>query len=187
MIITSEQLKALRDKTGISVMQCKKALEEAEGDEEKAMIILKTKSAEQASKKADRAFGAGVVEAYIHTNGLMGSMIELASETDFVSNNAEFKALAKDIAMQVVAVGPQFLKESDVTEEAHAKAIETLSIEGHIPGEEEIHTYIQSLILLNQAYIKNPDITIQGMLDTAMQKFGERIEIIKFVRFEIGQ
>lgn len=178
MAITSEQIKALRDKTGISVMACKKALEEADGDEAKALEVLKEKSAEQAAKKGDREFGAGVVEAYIHSNGLTGSMIELACETDFVSNNAEFKTLAKDIAMQVVAANPLVLKESDVTDEVKAQAVAD-------NGGEEVD--VASLSLLTQSFIKNGDMTIQGLLDAAMQKFGERIEVIKFARFEIGK
>lgn len=195
MNITSEQIKALREKTGISVMQCKKALEEAEGDEAKAIIILKKKGAEQAAKKADREFGAGVVEAYIHSNGLVGSIVELASETDFVSNNIEFKTLAKDIAMQVTATAPDFLKTSDIDETAAAKAKELFTQEASDKPAElqekiiqgKMDSYFKDQVLLNQDFIKNPEMTIQMMLDTAMQKFGERIEIIRFKRFEIGK
>lgn len=195
MNITSDQIKTLREKTGISVMQCKKALEEAEGDEAKAMIILKKKGAEQAAKKADREFGAGIVEAYIHSNGLVGSIVELASETDFVSNNAEFKTLAKDIAMQITATAPDFLKSSDIDEAAAAKARELFTQEAAdkpadlqekiVQG--KMDSYFKDQVLLNQDFIKNPEVTIQAMLDTAMQKFGERIEIIRFKRFEIGK
>jgi elongation factor Ts len=195
MNITSDQIKALREKTGISVMQCKKALEEAEGDEVKAIILLKKKGAEQAAKKADREFGAGIVEAYIHSNGLVGSIVELASETDFVSNNAEFKTLAKDIAMQITATAPDFLKTSDIDETAAAKARELFTQEAAdkpadlqekiIQG--KMDSYFKDQVLLNQDFIKNPEMTIQMMLDNAMQKFGERIEIIKFTRFEIGK
>jgi elongation factor Ts len=182
MNITSEQIKDLREKTGISVMQCKKALEEAEGDQEKAIAILKEKSSEQMAKKADREFGAGVVEAYIHSNGLMGSLIELSSETDFVSNNAEFRTLAKDIAMQVTAGSPEFLRESDMTDEDKKNAEEAIKEDSS-----NMETYIKEKVLLNQDFIKNPEMTIQGMLDAAMQKFGERIEVTKFKRFEIGR
>ena len=195
MNITSDQIKALREKTGISVMQCKKALEEAEGDEAKAMILLKKKGAEQAAKKADREFGAGVVEAYIHSNGLVGSIVELASETDFVSNNAEFKVLAKDIAMQITATAPEFLKQTDIDEATASKAKEVFAEEAKdkpadlqekiIQG--KMDSYFKDQVLLNQDFIKNPEITIQTMLDNAMQKFGERIEIIRFKRFEIGK
>ena len=195
MNITSDQIKALREKTGISVMQCKKALEEAEGDEAKAIIILKKKGAEQAAKKADREFGAGVVEAYIHSNGLVGSIIELASETDFVSNNAEFKTLAKDIAMQVTATAPEFLRQTDIDEETATKAKELFSkeiVDKPAEMQEKIlqgkmDSYFKDQVLLNQDFIKNPDMTIQSMLDEAMQKFGERIEITRFKRFEIGK
>ncbi len=195
MNITSDQIKALREKTGISVMQCKKALEEAEGDEAKAVILLKKKGAEQAAKKADREFGAGVVEAYIHSNGLVGSIIELASETDFVSNNAEFKALAKDIAMQVTATAPEFLKQTDIDEATASKAREIFAEEAKDKPAElqekiiqgKMDSYFKDQVLLNQDFIKNPDMTIQTMLDNAMQKFGERIEIIRFKRFEIGK
>ncbi len=195
MEITSEQIKALREKTGISVMQCKKALEEAGGDAEKAIIILKKKGAEQAAKKADRELGAGVIEAYIHSNGLVGSIVELASETDFVSNNAEFKTLAKDIAMQVTATAPEFLKQSDIDEAALAKAKELFMSEAAdkpadlqekiVQG--KIDSYFKDQVLLNQDFIKNPEITIQAMIDGAIQKFGEKIEIVRFKRFEIGK
>lgn len=195
MNITSEQIKALREKTGISVMQCKKALEEAEGDEAKAIILLKKKGAEQAAKKADREFGAGIIEAYIHSNGLVGTIVELASETDFVSNNAEFKNLAKDIAMQITATAPEFLKSSDIDETAASKARELFAQEAADKPAElqekiiqgKMDSYFKDQVLLNQDFIKNPEITIQAMLDTAMQKFGERIEIIRFKRFEIGK
>lgn len=195
MDITSEQIKALREKTGISVMQCKKALEEAGGDAEKAVIILKKKGAEQAAKKADRELGAGVVEAYIHTNGLVGSIVELASETDFVSNNAEFKTLAKDIAMQITATAPEFLKQSDIDEATAAKAKELFMGEAAdkpadlqekiVQG--KMDSYFKDQVLLNQDFIKNPEITIQAMIDGAIQKFGEKIEIVRFKRFEIGK
>ncbi len=195
MNITSDQIKALREKTGISVMQCKKALEEAEGDEAKAIIILKKKGAEQAAKKADREFGAGIVEAYIHSNGLVGSIIELASETDFVSNNAEFKTLAKDIAMQVTATAPEFLRQTDIDETTAQKAKELFTkeiVDKPAEMQEKIlqgkmDSYFKDQVLLNQDFIKNPEMTIQMMLDNAMQKFGERIEITRFKRFEIGK
>lgn len=164
-MVTPEQIKELREQTGISVMQCKKALEEAGGDKEKALAILKEKSAEQAAKKADRELGAGVVQSYIHSNGMMGSLVQLASETDFVSNNAEFRTIASDIAMHVTAMNPQFLK----AEEAVASGA----------SEEEA--------LLAQPFVKNPSVTIQGLIDAAMQKFGEKVELVRFTRFEIGK
>jgi elongation factor Ts len=178
MAITADQIKTLRDKTGISMMACKKALEEAEGDETKALEILKEKSGEQAAKKGDREFGAGVVEAYIHSNGLTGAIIQVACETDFVSNNAEFKTMAKDIAMQVVALNAKVLKEADITPEITAASAEENGGEA---------SEASMLALLTQPFIKDSNVTIQGLLDAAMQKFGERVEVIKFTRFEIGK
>jgi elongation factor Ts len=106
-MISMDQVKELRDKTGISVMQCRKALEQAEGDMDKAMQFLKEKSADIASKKGDRELSAGAVGAYVHSSGTIGAMVLLMSETDFVSKNKEFVDLAKDIAMQVAAVSPE--------------------------------------------------------------------------------
>lgn len=107
MAITTEQIKALRDKTGVSVMQVKKALEEADGDEEKAIALLREKSGDIAAKKADRELGAGKVSSYIHGDGTVGALVELLSETDFVANNDEFQALARDIAMHITAMAPE--------------------------------------------------------------------------------
>src|SRR3989344_1318816 len=117
-MITTELIKQLRDKTGVSVMQCKKALEEAGGDSEKAVMILAKKSADIASKKGDRALGAGIVSSYIHATGTVGTMIELMCETDFVAQNEEFKKLARDIAMHATATNPQFLKAEDIGAES---------------------------------------------------------------------
>ncbi|MBA3550611.1 elongation factor Ts [Patescibacteria group bacterium] len=165
-MVTTEQIKDLRDKTGVSVMQCKKALEEAGGDMEKALVILQTKSKDIASKKSDRTFGAGVVASYVHASQTMGALVELVCETDFVSKNDEFKALARDIAMHITAANPAFLKATDITDaEKVAEA--------------------KDRILLDQNFVKNPDITISGLVDSAIQKFGEKIEIARFVRFGV--
>lgn len=192
--ISTEQVKALRDKTGISIMQCKKALEEAGGDEEKALILLKKKGAEIAAKKADRQFGAGVVQAYIHSNNNIGAMVELLSETDFVAKNEEFKTLARDIAMQVSATNPEFIKKEQISEEAKAKAAEAFQAE--VEGKPEnlkvqilagkLDAYFKDRILLEQPFIKNPEVTIRELIDEAIQKFGERIEVARFIRMNIS-
>ena len=111
MQITTDQIKELRDETGVSVMQCKKALEEADGDLEKAKIILRKISKQSADKKASRTLGAGVVASYIHGNGSVGAMVELLCETDFVARNEDFKALVRDIAMHITAMDPENLEE----------------------------------------------------------------------------
>lgn len=192
--ISMDQIKALRDKTGISVMQCKKALEEAAGDEEKALILLRKKGAEIAAKKGDREFGAGVVSAYIHSNGTIGAMVELVSETDFVSKNVEFKTLAYDIAMHISATNPEFIKKDEIGAEARAKAEEVFAAE--VEGKPEnlkaqilagkLDAYFKDRILLEQSFIKNPELTIGQLIDNAIQKFGERIEVARFIRMNVA-
>lgn len=191
MTITTEQVKELRDKTSISVMQCKKALEEADGDMEKAMVILSKKGAELAAKKGDRTLGSSIISSYIHASGAVGAMVELACETDFVSKNEDFKALARDIAMHVAAQKPKYLKIEDINEEAIAIAKEVFLPE--VDGKPEdlkekilkgkLDAYFKEQVLLEQEFIKNPELTIAKLLETAVQKFGEKTEIVRFVRF----
>jgi elongation factor Ts len=192
-MITTEQIKELRDKTGVSVMQCKKALEEAGGDLEKALVILRKISKTVADKKADRVFGAGTIGSYVHTTGTVGALVELVCETDFVSGNADFKTLARDIAMHAAASVPQYLKTSEIKEEdkTAAKEVFAKEVEGKPENikaqilEGKLNAYFKEKILLEQNFIKNPDITIQGLIDSAIQKFGEKIEIARFVRFGV--
>ena len=148
---TVEEIKSLRDNTGLSIMQCKKALDEAEGDTKKAIAILKAKGADIAAKKGDRSVGAGTVISYIHASGTIGSMVELLCETDFVAKNPEFKTVGYDIAMHISAMKPENTEE-----------------------------------LLSQAFIKDPAQTIGDLINGAVQKFGERTEIGRFVRFSIN-
>lgn len=146
--ITTDQIKELRERTGISIAQCKKALEDAGGDMDKAVGFLKEAGAAIAEKKSSRELKAGTISAYLHSNGLMGAMVQLHSETDFVSKNPEFKTLADDIAMHITAMNP-----ADIDE------------------------------LLAQPYIKDPGLTIDALIKNYVQKFGERIEVIRFSRF----
>lgn len=149
MSISTEQIKELRERTGISLAQCKKALEEVNGDMTKALETLKAQGAAIADKKSSRALGAGKVSAYIHSNGNMGSLVQIHSETDFVAKNPEFRALADDLAMHVAAMNPADLAE-----------------------------------FLEQPFIKDPSLTIKDLVQSYIQKFGERIEIARFVRFD---
>lgn len=190
-MITTEQVKELRDKTGLSIMQCKKALEEAGGDIEKAIVILRKASGGVASKKSDRTLGAGVVASYIHSGGSVGAIVELSCETDFVAKNEEFKAIAYDIAMQVAATDPQFLKMEDITPESKKSAMEVFSAE--VEGKPEdmkekilegkLNSYFGERTLLEQDFIKNPELKVKDLVTGAVQKFGERIEVRRFVRF----
>ena len=192
-MITTEQIKELRDATGISVMQCKKALEEAGGVMEKALIILRKKGGDIAAKKADRTLGAGVIAAYIHGNGSVGAMVELSCETDFVAKNEEFKTLAYDIAMHVAASNPTYLKAADVGEVDKEKVKEVFvkDVAGKPAAIQEkimqgkLAAYFGEKTLLEQPFIKNPDLTIQGLLDSGIQKFGEKIAVARFTRFSV--
>ncbi|OHA83027.1 MAG: hypothetical protein A2937_02375 [Candidatus Yonathbacteria bacterium RIFCSPLOWO2_01_FULL_47_33b] len=196
-MITTEQIKELRDMTGVSVMQCKKALEETGGDKEKALLILRKKSAGIAEKKGDRELGAGVVDAYIHSNKTVGTLIELSCETDFVARNDEFIALARDIAMHITATNPAYIEESEITEEVRAKVIEMFKKEVEESGkpadiqekmmEGKLTTYFAERTLLGQAFIKNPDITIKELIDGGVQKFGEKIAVSRFSRFSVAK
>lgn len=193
MAITTEQIKELRDKTGISVMQCKKALEEAGGDMEKAIIILRKQGAATALKKGDRTMNAGTIAAYIHSNGAVGTMVELGCETDFVSGNSEFKALAYDIAMHIAATNPEFVRMEEVTEEVKKKVAEVFQkeVEGKPANmkaqilDGKLQAYFKDKVLMEQQFIKNPELTIADLINTAVQKFGEKTEIIRFTRFAL--
>ncbi|MCX6703416.1 MAG: elongation factor Ts [Candidatus Zambryskibacteria bacterium] len=193
MEITTELIKTLRDKTGVSVMQCKKALEEAGGDMEKAVIILQKRSAESALKKSDRELGAGIVESYIHSTKTVGAMVELMCETDFVSGNEEFKKLAYDIAMHIAAANPRYLKKEEISEESRAKAMEVFAPEVEGKPEElkekilsgKLDSFFNEQVLLEQPFIKNGDLTIKNLIEAGTQKFGEKIEISRFVRFGV--
>lgn len=191
-MVTTEQIKELRDRTGISIGQCKQALEEAGGDIEKATIILSKKGGDIASKKSHRELKSGIISSYVH-GGKVGVMVELLCETDFVAKNEEFQKVAYDIAMQIAATNPTFLKTEDITEEDKKKAIEVFEEEVKDKPEEmrakilegKINSYFKEKVLLEQSFIKNPDITIANLVEGAIQKFGEKTEVGKFVRFSI--
>lgn len=167
--ISAELVKELRDRTGISIMQCRKALEEAGGDMEKAVAVLQSKSGESASKKSDRTLGSGTVASYIHSTGSMGTLVELLCETDFVAKNEEFIKLAKDIAMHAAATRPQYVKAEEIPEDLKAA-------EG-----------VAESVLLDQQFIKDPEVTIRGLIERATQKFGERMELSRIAIFSVTQ
>lgn len=190
MDISMDTLKELRDKTGLSVMQCKKALEEANGDVAQAEVILRKRSGSAAEKKGDRELGAGAVSSYIH-GGEIGAMVLLSCETDFVARNPEFPALAREIAMQVAATNPSYLRDTDIDEVAREAAFAVFREEvKDKPAEMQekildgkMQSYFKDMVLMNQPYIKDDSKTIQQVIDEASQKFAERIEVTRFVRF----
>ncbi|MEY2641033.1 MAG: hypothetical protein RL150_426 [Candidatus Parcubacteria bacterium] len=193
MAVTTEQIKELRESTGVSVMQCKQALEEADGDMDKARIILQKLSSKAASKKADRDLGAGTVASYIHGAGAVGAMVELLCETDFVSKNETFQTLARDIAMQVAATAPTYVRATEIDEVAKQKATEVFQAEiVDKPAEMQakilegkLANYFKEKVLLNQEFIKDPSKTIEVLLQEGTQKLGERIEVGRIARFSV--
>ena len=193
MEISSAQLKELRDKTGISVMQCKKALEEAEGDMDKAVIILKKRRAEAADKKADRELGAGAVGVYVHNTNEVAATVLLACETDFVSKNEEFIDLAKEIALHVAATDPKFISKAELPADAIEKAKEVFApeLEGKPEDMKEkimegkLSSYFKDQILLEQDFVKNPEQTIGEMVTGAIQKFGENVSVAQIARVSV--
>lgn len=190
MDISTDQVKVLRDKTGVSIMQCRKALEEAGGDLEKAEVILRKKSGASADKKADRELGAGAIGSYVH-DGSIGAMVLLSCETDFVARNPEFPALAREIAMQVAATNPAFGRIEQIPAEVREKAREVFVKEVEGKPEEmkekilegKLESYFRDQVLMEQVYIKDESKTIKGLIAEATQKFGERIEVSNFARF----
>ncbi len=193
MEITSQMIKDLREKTGISVMQCKKSLEEANGDMDTALIILKKKRSEAAEKKADREIGAGTVGSYIHNTNEVASLVLLSCETDFVSKNEEFVALANDIAMHVSAMNPKYIGKDELDESIIEKAKAVFAEEVNSKPEDmrekimegKLSSYFKDQILLEQPFVKNPDTTIGEMVTGAVQKFGEKVIVAQISRISV--
>ncbi|NYE58535.1 translation elongation factor Ts [Carboxydothermus ferrireducens] len=196
-MITSQMVKELRERTGAGMMDCKRALEEANGDMEKAIEILRQKGLAAAAKKAGRIATEGVVEAYIHGGGRIGVLVEINCETDFVAKTDEFKSFARDIAMQIAAAKPEYVRREDVPQEVIEKEREILRAQALNEGkpanvvekmvEGRLEKFFKEVCLLEQPFIKNPDITVKELLTEKIAKIGENINIRRFVRFELGE
>lgn len=192
MEITTDMLKELRDTTGVSIMQCKKALEEAQGDMEKARILLLKKSGEIAAKKSDRELGSGSIGAYVHNNEI-AAIVVLSCETDFVAKNEDYVKLAKDIAMHVAAQNPLYIARANVDEAALAKAREVFiaEVQGKPADMQEkilegkLNAYWKDRVLLEQPFIKDDSKTIADLISAAIQKFGENIVVTEMRRFSV--
>lgn len=193
MVIAMDVVKQLRDQTGVSIMQCKKALEEAGGDIEKAKVMLRKASSTFASKKADRALSAGYAAAYTHAGGSVVGAVVLRCETDFVAKNEGFQKLAYDIAMHVAAMQPQFISRGDVKEADLAAARAVFAKEADaVPEaarlralEGKVSAYLSERVLLEQPFVKNETITVKQLIDSAIQKFGENIEVARIERLSV--
>ena len=196
MAITAEQVKELRDRTGAGIMDCKKILVETDGNIEKAIELLREKGIAKAAKKAGRVASEGLVEAYIH-NGKYGALVEVNSETDFVSNNDDFKAFVKDIAMHIAAVAPKYVRREDVPAEVVEAEKATLKAQAINEGKPEaiaekmvegrMKKFYSEICLLDQPFVKDPDITVGELLTNLIAKIGENIVIRRFARFETGE
>jgi len=196
MNITAAMVKELREKTGAGMMDCKKALTDTEGNMEKAIEILREKGLAAVAKKSGRIAAEGLVESYIH-GGRIGVLVEVNSETDFVAKNQEFKDFVKDVAMQIAASQPLYVSKEEVPQEEIAKEKEFLTKQALNEGKPEkivekivegrIEKYYKEVCLLEQAFVKNPDITIGELLTEKISKIGENINIRRFARFEVGE
>lgn len=189
-----EKIKKIREKTGAGVVEIKKALEEAKGDEAEAIKILKVKGQERASKKSERSTQEGIVASYVHSNGRIGAAVKLLCETDFVARNEEFKALAQDIAMHVAAMNPKYTKPEEVDQKLVDKEKEIWMsqlknegkpenlISGIMAGKEK--KFRESMALLTQPFVKNPEQTVGELITEKMAKVGENIQVGEFWRTE---
>ncbi len=166
-MVTADDVKRLRDETGAGVMDCKRALDEADGDLDRAKELLRERGVAAAAKRSDRTTGQGLVEAYIHGEGRIGALVEVNCETDFVARTESFRQLARDVAMQVAAMDPQWLTPDDVPDDA--------------PGDKEEQA------LLTQPFIKDAGRTVQDLVQEAMAQTGENVRISRFARFELGR
>lgn len=195
--ITAKQIAEFRAKTGLPMMECKKALVEANGDTEKAVEILRKKGIAKAAKKAERATRAGIVDSYIHNGGKIGVLVEVLSETDFVARNEEFKAFVHDVALHIAAMNPKYIKSDDIPADEMKKETKILEEEARASGKPtdivkkivagKLEKYYSEICLLNQPFVKDQDITIQDLLNQKISKIGENIVISRFSRFEIGE
>lgn len=196
MEIKASQIAELRKDTGLPMMECKKALVEANGDEAKARQILKKKGAIKAASKSERSTKSGLVETYLH-NGQIGVLVEVLTETDFVAKNEEFKQFVHDVALHIAATNPKYVKKEDVPaadlEKEKAELIEQTKSEGKPEDiakkivEGRLGKFYAEICLLEQSFVKNEDITIGELLTEKIAKIGENIVISRFVRFELGK
>lgn len=194
--ISASMVKELREKTGAGMLDCRNALKDTDGDIEKAIDLLREKGITKAAKKASRIAAEGLVESYIH-GGRIGVLVEINSETDFVAKTDEFKQFIKDIAMQIAASNPKYVSREEVPAEIVEHEKEVLTQQAMNEGkpaniaekmvEGRIDKFYKEIVLLEQPFIKDPDKTIEQLLNEKIAKIGENIKIRRFVRFEVGE
>ena len=197
MEITASMVKELREKTNAAVMDCKKALTESNGDMEKAINFLRQKGLATASRKVGRITREGLVVSYIHPGGRLGVLLEINCETDFVAKNSDFGVLAKDLAMQIAATNPICVKREDLPVAILEKEKEIYRAQAKGTGkpdkiiekivEGKLEKYFSEVCLLEQAFVKDPDIRIENLIKNYIAKFGENITLRRFVRYQLGE
>ena len=194
--ITAQLVKQLRDRTSAGMMECKKALEEAKGDLADAEVVLRKRGVASASKKAGRSTRQGMIGTYVHPGSQLGVMVEVNCESDFVARTEAFQGLVHDIAMQVAAADPQFLRKEDVTQTALDKEKDIYRARALAEGKPEkivermvegrLAKYYEEVCLLEQPFVKENTVTIGQMITNAIAKMGENITVSRFVRFKVG-
>ncbi|WP_337098885.1 translation elongation factor Ts [Paenibacillus sp. YIM B09110] len=197
MAVSASAVKELRERTGAGMLDCKKALDETNNDIDKAIALLREKGLSAAANKAGRIATEGVVESYIHAGGRIGVIVEVNCETDFVAKTDQFREFARDIAMQIAAANPKFVRREEVPGDELEKEREILKAQALNEGKPEkivekmvegrISKYYEEYCLLEQSFIKDPDKTISTLLNEKISKIGENISIRRFVRFELGE
>lgn len=195
--ISPALVKQLRERTGAGMMDCKRALEETNGDMDAAVEFLRKKGAAMAAKRSDRETNQGVVEAYIHAGGRIGAMVELNCETDFVAKTPQFKSLAHDIAMQIAAMSPQYISREQVSAETLQKETEIYKTQAQNEGKPaaiaekiaqgKLDKFFQEVCLMEQSFIKDSGKTIKDLIDEATASIGEKISIRRFQRYHLGE
>ena len=196
-MISAEQVKELRELTGAGMMECKKVLEEVDGNKEQAIELLRERGVVKAAKKAGRIAAEGLVESYIHGDGRIGVLVEVNIETDFAAKNPEFREFVKDVAMQIAATKPEYVRREDVPAEVIEKEKEVMKAQAMNEGKPEavaekivagkIDKFFADVCLLEQDFIKDPEKTVQQVLTEKISNIGENITIRRFVRFERGE
>ena len=197
MAVTASAVKELRERTGAGMLDCKKALDETNGDIDKAIAVLREKGLSAAANKAGRVATEGVVESYIHGGGRIGVLVEINCETDFVGKTDQFKEFARDIAMHIAAANPKYVRREEVPSDELEKEKEILKNQALNEGKPEkigekmvegrINKYYEEYCLLEQPFIKDPDKTINTLLTEKISTIGENISIRRFARFELGE
>jgi elongation factor Ts len=197
MEVTATLIKDLRERTGAGMSDCKKALTEVAGDMDKAIDYLRTKGLAKAAKKAGREATEGAVVSYIHAGGRIGVLVEINCETDFVARNEDFQAFTRDVAMQIAAMGPLFVRKDEVSEDVVAREREVLLAKAKESGKPEavvakmvdgqISKWMKEICLLDQPFVKDNDKTIEQLQQELIAKIGENIKVRRFVRFELGE